>query len=338
MAASSEFLVSVVVAVFNAEAYINNCLASLQYQTYPIDKYEIIVVDDGSKDATGSIVRTFENVRYVYQANQGPSVARNKGIEKARGDIIAFIDSDCEATATWLESLVHIYRENVSDQRVAAVGGAQIGHPDDDVFARKVDCFLRGVGFIGDYVKPHASVSMVSHNASCNASYRSTVLREVGGFRPGLFPGEDVDLDKRLRDKGHIILFNPKAVVYHHRIKTTTGWIKMLQNYGKASANNVLIHGPFRLIQLVPFLMVLLIFVLSASFYLPHTAIVWMLLLLSYVIMNTYIKKRSDLSVKTTFIFVTQALFFFTQGFWKTILIHMFSKPIDRAKELRPIH
>ena len=86
-------LVSVVVPVFNGAQYIEACLQSILQQDYPA--LEVIVVDDGSTDQTESLVRNFsKNVVYVRQENSGSAVARNLGVQIARGDLIAFNDSD----------------------------------------------------------------------------------------------------------------------------------------------------------------------------------------------------------------------------------------------------
>lgn len=89
-------LVSVIIPVYNAEKYIANCLKSVMNQTY--ENIEIICVDDGSKDRSGSIIKSLaENcskIKYVYQQNAGVSAARNNGLSAAEGDFIVFLDSD----------------------------------------------------------------------------------------------------------------------------------------------------------------------------------------------------------------------------------------------------
>lgn len=87
--------VSVIVPVYNAERYLEQCLESLLNQTYK--NVEIIVVNDGSSDASASIIESFlghEQIIYLNQANSGPSVARNRGLELVTGDYIMFVDSD----------------------------------------------------------------------------------------------------------------------------------------------------------------------------------------------------------------------------------------------------
>ncbi len=85
-------LVSVVIPVYNGEKFIANSISSVLNQTY--QPVEIIVVDDGSEDGTAEIIRSFEDVKYIYQVNQGHGQAKNAGIEASSGYYLAFNDAD----------------------------------------------------------------------------------------------------------------------------------------------------------------------------------------------------------------------------------------------------
>ncbi|MFO0751911.1 MAG: glycosyltransferase [Thermodesulfovibrionales bacterium] len=329
---------SVVVCVYNDERHVGACLRSLTRQTYPRERYEIIAVDDGSTDSSGRILRETKGVHCFRQENRGPSAARNYGVLHARGEIVVFTDSDCEAAPDWLEELVRAHWQAASP-RIAAVGGRQKGHPDDGPFAKKVDAFLTAVGFIGDYVKSFDSVREVSHNASCNASYRADLLREAGGFREGLFPGEDVDLDRRLRDRGYAVLFTPHAVVSHHRADTRKRWRRMLFRYGRSSADNVLIHGFFRTIQAVPAAVFLALALLPAFFSLSLRA--GMLYALSLVCaagaVVTLLARRSGLPLHGAALLTAETGLYFCAGFWKRIAASS-ALSFDRRKALERLH
>lgn len=87
-------MISIIMPVFNGEKYIAQAIKSVIAQTYP--NWELIIVDDGSTDDTSNVIHQFKNakIKYIYQNNQGPSAARNRGLDIAQGDYIAFLDAD----------------------------------------------------------------------------------------------------------------------------------------------------------------------------------------------------------------------------------------------------
>ncbi len=112
--------VSVIIPVRNRPAEITACLNSLNRLDYPAEKLEIIVVDDASGDATPEAVIRFPEARLLrMQHHHQASFCRNRAAEAARGDVLAFIDSDCLADPTWLKELVPAFR----DTSLGALGG-----------------------------------------------------------------------------------------------------------------------------------------------------------------------------------------------------------------------
>jgi glycosyltransferase involved in cell wall biosynthesis len=88
-------LATIVIAAYNAEAFVGKAIESALAQSY--EPLEVVVVDDGSTDSTGDVVRSYDRVRYVHQENRGPSAARNRGLEEAEGVFVGFLDADDEA-------------------------------------------------------------------------------------------------------------------------------------------------------------------------------------------------------------------------------------------------
>jgi glycosyltransferase involved in cell wall biosynthesis len=88
----SDATVSVIIPVFNRKLYLPEALASILEQTY--QPLEIILIDDGSTDASAEVIKDFPSVRYFYQTNSGAATARNRGVELAQGNFLAFLDSD----------------------------------------------------------------------------------------------------------------------------------------------------------------------------------------------------------------------------------------------------
>jgi glycosyltransferase involved in cell wall biosynthesis len=96
--------VSVIIAAYNEESCIDDCLRTICQQTHP--SYEVIVVDDGSTDRTPDIVRKYNNVKLISQPHKGPGVARNNGVAHSRGEILVFVDADMTFHPDFLTKLV----------------------------------------------------------------------------------------------------------------------------------------------------------------------------------------------------------------------------------------
>ncbi|MBL1211080.1 glycosyltransferase family A protein [Geminocystis sp. GBBB08] len=100
-------LVSVIIPVYNGEKYLGEAIASVFKQIY--DPLELIIVDDGSTDNSGNIAKSFPQILYIYQHNQGVCVARNRGIAMAKGEFIAFLDADDIWTNNKLETQINYF-------------------------------------------------------------------------------------------------------------------------------------------------------------------------------------------------------------------------------------
>jgi O-antigen biosynthesis protein len=217
--------VSVVICAYNAERTMEACLASLEHLNYP--DYEVIVVNDGSKDRTLEISERFGFCRIISQPNMGLSFARNVGCDAATGEIVAYTDSDCVADADWLAYLVA--KMEASD--LVACGGPNFPPPEDSLVPAAVAVSPGGPTHV------LLSDDVAEHIAGCNMAFRRDVLRGLGGFDPVYrAAGDDVDICWRLQDAGHTIGFSPAAVVWHFRRNTVAAYLGQQRGYGKAEA------------------------------------------------------------------------------------------------------
>jgi glycosyltransferase involved in cell wall biosynthesis len=226
--------VSVVVCAYDAERTMDQCLASLAVLNYP--DYEVIVVNDGSRDRTREIAESYEYCRIVNQPNKGLSAARNVGAEAATGEIIAYTDSDCVADPDWLTYLVA--KMEASD--LAACGGPNFPPPENNLVPAAVAVAPGG--------PTHVLISdeIAEHIAGCNMAFRRDVLLQLGGFDPIYrAAGDDVDICWRFQDAGYTIGFSPAAVVWHFRRNTVAAYCAQQRGYGKAEALVYSKH-PFR--------------------------------------------------------------------------------------------
>ncbi len=240
--------ISVVIPVFNSEKTIGKCLQSLNSQTHP--SYEVIVIDDGSTDNTAQIIQANDSVIFIRQSRGGPSSARNKGIERANGEYVAFTDGDCIVPDDWLMELA----KGLENDEVAGSGGDQISPEDESEFGKNIQKYFKIIGFLTGYIKTSDSLGIVDHNPSCNSIYKKSILQDIGGFDPDLWPGEDVDLDYRITQKGYKLTFNPRALVFHYRPNSISGFSRMMLRYGTCQGILTRRYGFFRKIQMVPFI------------------------------------------------------------------------------------
>lgn len=243
---SNEPNISVVIPVCNARETVGKCLTSLKAQDR--DDFEVIIVDDGSTDGTAEVCESYPDVR-VFRLNQGgPSRARNRGVAMSRGALVAFTDGDCVVEPNWLTEL----EKGFTSPEVAGVGGDQKSPADETETGRLIQDFLKTIGFMTDYIKTDETMKETYHNPSCNSMHRKSVLVEVGGFDERLWPGEDVDMDVRIRRRGYKLVYNPDACVGHYRARNYRGFARMMKRYGASAWQLVKRYGFFRPVHFVP--------------------------------------------------------------------------------------
>lgn len=193
-------IISVVIPTHNRKNLLSNCLNTLFQQSFLRSQFEIIVCDDGSTDGTKEVVKNlqkkYSNLKLLTQLHGGVSKARNLGIKKARGEIIAFTDDDCLPQKDWLKQIANMFQEN---PKILGVEGKTLTYPDlVNPFTNQI-VNTQGNGY-----------------QTCNIAYQRKILRKVGGqdehFR--YTHCDDVDLALRVLKYGQII-FQPKAIVIH---------------------------------------------------------------------------------------------------------------------------
>ena len=220
---------TVIIPVHNDRKRFERCLAALCEQTYPRDKFEIVIIDDGSTDGLEGAVRPYLDgagldIKYFYQENKGPAAARNLGIKHSRGDILAFIDSDCLPRENWLEEILKGY----DFDKTAGVGGVIEARPTDSKVSRYC-------AYVKMNRNPKTDAGGIVYLITGNASFRRDCLIATGGFDEHFdFPGgEDPELCYRLKQKGYIFQFNHNAIVYNAHKQSLTDLWRTYFNYGR---------------------------------------------------------------------------------------------------------
>jgi len=201
--------VSIVVPVFNRKVYVSQLLASIESLTYPRDRFEVIMVDNGSTDGTWEmLVDAAKTLPFRFQCFKNPSeiklpaASRNFGVSKASGDIIAFTDSDCMVSPGWLDAGALLFSETVGIVQGLTVLDATDPRP---VLHHKVVPSAQG-----------------TYAETCNIFYKKELIQRVGGFDETMRTlndsgwGNDTDLAYRVKALGYKLVFCNEAKVIHH--------------------------------------------------------------------------------------------------------------------------
>lgn len=217
-------LISIVITVKNESKHISDLLDSLVIQEPP---FEIIVVDSNSRDNTRKIVDKYHE-RYdfvhLYVKDSSRGEGRNYGVEKSKGDYVAFTDGDDIANPFWLTEIRKSFNEGAD---VVAGKTIYVGYGPWERLER-VELFYRGF----DVTFP-----------SCNLAYRKELFQKIGGFDPWFVTAEDIDLNMRAVNAGAKIIHNPNAIVYHRTRDSLHSFVKQAFWNGYGRKQLTLKHG-----------------------------------------------------------------------------------------------
>jgi len=199
--------VSVIIPVFNDARRLRRCLESLDRQTYPRERFEVTVVDNGSQESPEQVVRAFDGFRFEVEQAVGSYAARNRGIAMSRGDVFAFIDSDCIAAPNWIEKGVANLRAN---KGCGLVGGRVDVFPKDPVRPTAVELYEKLTAF--DFKK---YIQVLHVCGAGNTFTRPDVFERVGLFDDKLKSGGDFDWSGRVYHAGYRLIYADDVVIQH---------------------------------------------------------------------------------------------------------------------------
>lgn len=247
---------SLIIATYNRAEQLMVTLESVATQRHPAQRWECIVVDNNSKDDTRERVEAFAaahpdlQLRYVFESNQGLSYARNRGIEEAKGEIIAFVDDDERIVEEFVSAYVELF---ASHPDAMSAGGKIVaeyptGRPrwmskyTEQPIANPMD--------FGKSVKPFPKGRIPGGG---NMAMRRSVFDKIGRFdtslgRTGkqLIGGEESDLFERIEAAGMACYYVPRAVMYHiiPESKLTIDYFRRLAfNTGLSQRRRAQIHN-----------------------------------------------------------------------------------------------
>ena len=214
---------SVIIPAYQAEETVGACVRALNGQTVPRDRYEIIVVDDGSTDRTAEVARQAGADRVLTIPHGGPSAARNAGVAAAQGEIVLFTDADCEPWPDWLDRMTAPF----AAPEVMGTKGAYRTQ-QRALIARLVQLEYE---FRYERMARLPSIDFIDTYA---AAYRRELFLRYGGFPTDVpIPSvEDIDFSFRLARAGHRLVFVPDARVWHTHPSTLRAYLLRKARYG----------------------------------------------------------------------------------------------------------
>lgn len=217
--ANPELEVSLVIPARNEAAHLGACLDAASRIVGRSGLREIIVVDDGSTDATPNIARRL-GARVLSGHGRGVAAARNLGITHATGELVWFLDADCVPSLDALCQLV----PHLSDPAVAGVGGSYGNMNEQSLLARLIQ---------EEIAARHARMQRrVDFLATFNVLYRKQALQELGGFDERFFKGQDAELAFRLRRHGYLLNFEPRSIVRHFHETSLASYLTVQRAQG----------------------------------------------------------------------------------------------------------
>lgn len=197
--------VSIIVPAYNEAGRILDCVAALRAQNYPAELLEIIIVDNGSTDGTFELLQRQSDIVAIREPEPGSYAARNRALELASGDVVAFTDADCSPDRDWVTNAVTYLRAPGVGIVAGHVGldSADAGRPSTSELFEQCFAFKQaenarmGVCVTANWFSPRA------------------VLEEMGGFDAGLKSGGDHKLSREIAARGYLIVYAKDAIVHH---------------------------------------------------------------------------------------------------------------------------
>ena len=219
---------SVIVPAYEHPGNLDSCLEALALLDYPRDLFEVIIVDDGSRTAPEKVVNPYKeqiDIRLFVQEHSGPATARNTGALQAKGEVLAFTDSDCSVDRGWLKALAEAFDRTPG----AVIGGHTFNRLTGNIYSTASQLII---DYLYSYYNSDEDESRFL--ASNNLAVPAAMFRAVGGFDQSfrLAAAEDRELSERLLDNGYRLVYTPEAIVYHFHSLNMRSFCKQHFNYG----------------------------------------------------------------------------------------------------------
>jgi len=325
---------SVIVPVYNRRDEVKDLLESLSQQT--LKDFEVLLVEDGSTERCDDIARAYESsidLHYYHKSNEGRSIARNYGIERASGSYLVFFDSDCVIPPTYFETL----KDELTREYVDCFGGPDAASDSFTDLQKAINysmtSFLTTGGIRGGKVQLEKFTPR-----SFNMGYSRKVWETVGGFRE-MF-SEDIDMSMRIRQAGFSMRLIRPAHVYHKRRTSLKKFARQTHVFGMSRITLKLLYpGSMKLVHTLPALFtvgcaVLVILALCWHWWAILPIVLYAAMLWLDALRSTRSLKIASMAVVTSFVqLLSYGSGFIRAWVWKILLGH--GRDINEEIEMR---
>ena len=322
---------SVIIPVYNRPDEVRDLLESLSNQTS--HDFEIFLVEDGSTLPCRSVANDYSeklDVHYYYKENEGRSIARNYGMEKASGEYFIFFDSDCVIPESYFE----IVRKELERNYADCFGGPDKAHESFSDIQKAINysmtSFLTTGGIRGGKMQLEKFTPR-----TFNMGFSRKVFESVGGFRE-MF-SEDIDMSTRIRQAGFSIRLIRPAYVYHKRRTSLKLFCRQIYIFGMSRISLYLLYpDTLKIVHLLPAAFVLgSLAMIIASFFWPYAILPLLFYLLAIFGVSLFSNKNlkiAALSVITSVIQLGGYGIGFMKAFFLKILL---GRGRDETEEIR---
>ncbi len=317
---------SVIIPLYNRPQEIAELLACLTAQTYT--QFEVLVIEDGSKLAAGSVIEKFQNqldLKYYVKQNEGQGFTRNYAFERANGDYFIIFDSDCLIPKNYLE----IVKNSLHNQYLDVYGGPDAAHQSFTPIQKAISYAMTSFFTTGGIRGKKKNAGGQFHPRSFNMGLSREVWEKTNGFKITRM-GEDIEFSIRAHQSGFKIGLIPDALVYHKRRTSFIQFWKQLHFFGRARIN--IYHFFPKELKPVHFFPAVfsffLAFTLLANIFLRDFAILCNAFLAIYILLIFFDSLMVNKSAKVAFLSIFASViqltaygFGFIQDFCKRIIL-----------------
>jgi glycosyltransferase involved in cell wall biosynthesis len=222
---------SIIIPTYDRPQQLAICLTALTRLDYPRDRFEVIIVDDGSPSPLDAVVAPFKQqlaIKLIRQTNAGPATARNDGADRAQGQFLAFTDDDCQPGSNWLQALT----EKFSEFPAAVLGGQTVNQLTNNIYAIASQLLL-------DYIYGYynSDFDRSTFFASNNLAIAAEQFQLVGRFDRSfpLAAAEDREFCDRCLNLDRQLVYVPSAQISHAHHLTLVRFSRQHFNYGRGA-------------------------------------------------------------------------------------------------------